>query len=458
MNGHRHRQLKASFFRSLVALLDTLKSAQNSIELLQDTMRLVQDNSKPAQVQLAVNMLRQCVKRNLQLPMEAVVQYLSSFYPIESPAASEDSKRWLRSMLEKMNEANLSKTISDHILGSWNNYHEAKRHSFNACQKGTWIWIETASSLEDAKNLGTSQDMKSMQLYVQKANAPLEEIVLDDAYYRTNRQQLPEFLSSKWAEHSNDFGPQDHKRDASLVFYALVSSRASVDVNFSALPTCSCEFPRCCCPSICYCFVRCWESLRCAYRRQNELLLDQGYHPDYENRRCSLVFCSLNLVSQLQEQLLTTLGFAAAFCIFNLINVVVGVLDGCEEDAPLPCNLMLVQRGIGVLCTCTFIASTTFCLRKENFKHLDPLVSMFEMTAGLEKLARQAQHFKDGLGSMDELCKKVQESEKAKKEPLQFITSFSDSDSRDNREEMEESIQGFLRAMGPKGARPVGFV
>jgi len=78
---------------------------------------------------------------------------------------------------------------------------------------------------------------------------------------------------------------------------------------------------------------------------------------------------------------------------------------------------------------------------------------MFEMTAGLEKLARQAQGFKDGLGSMDELCKKVRTSEETKKNTSEFITSFSDSESRESIEEMEKDVQGFLKAM-----RPVGVV
>lgn len=452
VNGQRYRQLKASFSKSVVGLLDTLKSAKNSIDLLQDTMQLVQNNAKPAQVQLAVNMLRQCMKRNIELPKEAIVQYLSSFYPV-LPAASEDVKEWLRNMLEKLNDENVAKPISENIIESWKNYHKSKSDSFNDCQRGSWLWIEIASSLEGAKTLGNTQEMKSMRLYVQKANAPLDEIVLDAEYYRDHLPELQEFLASKWAEHSKDLGPADHGRDMpALSFYALLSNRASVDVNFSPLPQCTFEFPRCCCPSICYCFLRCWESLRCAYHRNDQLpLLDIS--PDYENRRCSLVCCSIDLVSQLQEQLLTTLGFASIFCLFNLGNVVVGVLDGCEAGSPLPCGLMLIQRTVGVLYTCIFIASTIFCLQTDNFKRLEPLVTMFEMTAGLEKLARQAQGFKDGLGSMDELCRKVRTSEETKKLTSEFITSFSDSESRGSIEEMEKDVQGFLKAM-----RPVGVV
>jgi hypothetical protein len=54
---------------------------------------------------------------------------------------------------------------------------------------------------------------------------------------------------------------------------------------------------------------------------------------------------------------------------------------------------------------------------------------------------------------MDELCRKVRTSEETKKLTSEFITSFSDSESRGSIEEMEKDVQGFLKAM-----RPVGVV
>ena len=413
LNGDRYRQLKASFFKSFLALLSNLQSAKKTIHMLHETMREVQDSAYRSQVQPAVNMLRVCKKRDFTGCSgleDAVVTFLSSLYP-----QSEETRRRLRRELPNIGEANLSKNLSEDIIKQWQVFHDAKRSSLEACQKGRGLRIESAHTLEEVKTLGSHGEVKSMQLYVQKENS-LEEIELD--FDVANEEVRREALLRKWTERmekSRRLNPDSTHRQS---FHALISDSKPVEGDFSLLPMCGLHRLRCCLPSICYHIPRCLQ--RCTYRRDQLPLLEC---PQYDDRRCSLGLCFVNLVSPLQEQLLTTLCFASASFLFNLATVVVGSLDGCQTDI-LPCGVLLFQRSLSVFCTLVFMASTVYCLKRNNFKCLEPLVTLFEMTSALEKLARQAEDFQEVLGSTDEICQKIRATEKAKEAPLKFPHKF----------------------------------
>ena len=426
VNGDRRKQLKESSFGSLLVLLDTLKSAHKTIVSLEQTMQLVRDSMQEAQIVMALNMLRQWGDKEAALN-EAIVKFLL----VLCLEQSEQERKWLRSEIRRdnLNDPALLEVIQTHINEGWSEYYQAKRKAFDACQKGRHIWIQSAEDKDGAMRLGSDPEMKSMQLYVMKVDETLTEVDLDNADYQRNRQ---EFLANEWERH----------QPGKATFHALVSSREVVDLSFSPLPQCACELPRCCFPSICYFFPRCWQSLRCACQMPEERL---SLRANYDNRKCSLVCCSVRLISQLQEQLLTTVGFAFAFCLFNLTTVVVGVLDGCQADVPVPCGLMLFQRSIGILCTCVFIAATIFCLQKENFENLEPLVTIFEMTAALQKLARQARIFKDGLGSTDELCLRIKASVETNRSAVSSLTAFTNAHGRQDEKAMAESVRAFLQ-------------
>ena len=424
VNGVRCRQLKASFFKSFLALLNHLQSAKKTVDLLQGTMLEIQSSALGSQVPSAVNLLRICQKRQFdgaeRLP-EAVVVYLSSLYP-EGP----ERRRWLQSQVMNVNEANLSQKLSEDIIKHWQSFHEAQRKSLEACQEGRGIRIESATTLEEVQKLGARGTVKSLQLYVQKDTAVLEEIALD--FDVVDEGARREGLSRKWIELQapSQVPSQAIKQKSPLAFHALISETKSIDsLDMSLLPSCGCRPLRCCLPSIFYHIPRCLQGCCCC----NQLpLLD----PLYDDRRCSFGLCFLNLVSPLQEQLLTTACFASLCLVFNLTTMVWGVLHGCQSDA-LPCSQLLFQRAMGVLCTLIFIASTLFCLKRENFRCLEPLLCMFEMTCALEKLVVEAEDFQEALGDIDEICRRIQSKEKVKeaggfvKLVLLFL-SFLDTD------------------------------
>eukprot|EP00438_Fugacium_kawagutii_P006446 Skav206924 [mRNA] locus=scaffold6623:5483:8324:- [translate_table: standard] len=166
----------------------------------------------------------------------------------------------------------------------------------------------------------------------------------------------------------------------------------------------------------------------------------------YRVRTCSLGFCKVALAFPLQEQLLFALVFATLLLIFNFISVISGFVRGCSSHLALPCGQMLFQRIVSILCTFIYVMSVIHCLKKENFKKLEPMVTMYEMVDELKELAHSAQVFKNSLTTVDELCKTVKASLEKRRGRSELVSNFLDE--KQNFESAVKLFEGrhFLQA------------